>query len=198
MSKWGTLVLYAGLIACSRHTTGDDAGTAGPVVGEFDGVPFEAADFGAASAGATDGGGVPSVQLMVTEAPGACSALRSNMAQPGSRVLDVFVTNAMDQTAIGPGTYLTPADNAAAGDAPPSPFALILWHDERDGCLVERVGRTLTGSITLTDVTTTRIRGSLHATLSGVDGGAGGQVSGSFDAPICAADGGLVDAGCTL
>jgi hypothetical protein len=104
-------------------------------------------------------------------------------------VLRIYIFNEVDQTAIGPGTYtyFEPAVGMK--------FCAMVWHafgDAVDGsCSTEPDHWASSATVTLTEVSATRVVGSFDATIAGdgIDAGARdagvGHLSGSFSAPIC-------------
>jgi hypothetical protein len=182
-------------------TGGDAAGAGGSgtslsVSGNVLGVPFVPTDIAANSNGSTGAGSFPSLELSVTDvAGGACDDLPRRRAD--SHVLRIYIFNEQDQTAIGPGTYtyFEPAVGMK--------FVTMVWHafgEAVDGACGSAPDHWASAAtITLTEVSATRVVGSFDATLEGDGFDAGaldasvGHISGTFSAPICP----IVDGGAT-
>jgi len=158
------------------------------VAGDVDALPLIVDDVGARQTGSISQG-YPSLEVTLMDASGACDEYHGNPAS--SRALRLYVFNARDQQGVGPGTYLTPGPNGAG----PTVFAGIFWHDFNATCSDRQAQGT--GTVTLTDVSSTSVSGSFDVTLDAWLSDAApriGHLSGSFKAPVCAAsrdDGGI-------
>jgi hypothetical protein len=151
----------------------------GSVTGTVDGVAFTARDIGASNTGRTTVGTYPVVEVSLLDVPGACLDVAAAKDPPGARALHIWVFNEADQNAIGPGSF----ELGGLRDGGPGIFAGIFLH-ELDSACVDQI-RTGTGTLTLTEVTTITVRGSIDVSINGGDAGMAGHLSGSFTAPIC-------------
>jgi len=167
---------------------GGGSGASISVSGSVLDTPFIAKDVAANSNGSPPVGTFPSLEISVTDiAGGACDDLARQRAN--SHVLRIYIFNEVDQTAIGPGTYT----DLPAG--PGTKFCGMVWHafgDAVDGSCSTAPGDWASpATVTLTEVSATRVVGSFDATIAGdgIDAGARdagvGHLSGSFSAPIC-------------
>jgi hypothetical protein len=178
--------------------TSGSSGTTLSVSGSVLGAPFVAADIAANTNGSPPAGEFPLLELSVTDlADGACSDWTTGRAD--AHVLRLYIFNERDQTAIGPGVYQGSSDDGLL-------ITDAFWHafgpavdggcaDENDLDQIYVVGAP---TITLTEVSATRVLGSFDVTLSesGANATAGdagvGHLSGTFSAPICPTrDGGV-------
>jgi hypothetical protein len=159
--------------------TASDAAPAGPLTGSVDGVPFTALDLGASNSGPTAVGTYPAVEVSILDVPGACLDSIAARDPPGSRALHVWVINEVDQKPIAPGTY----EVGALSDGGPRISAAVFLH-ELDASCVDQIS-TGTGTLILTEVSATTVRGSVDVSITGVDAGTTGRISGGFTAPIC-------------
>jgi hypothetical protein len=147
------------------------------VTGSVAGLSFELSATRAQNTGATPVGIYPSIRIELLELPPGASATCAELDV--GRALRIYLFNERDQTAIGPGTYLTPPRDGGGADG--TIFAGFFWHHFLDASEKEGGG---TGSVTLDDVSATTIRGSFDATLE-PNFGEAGHLSGTFTAPVC-------------
>jgi hypothetical protein len=169
-----------------------DEGDAGTVSGVVAGRSFVGLDFAAENSGPTDASTYPNIVIFVSDLPAtACNAYREQSGPPGLQSFHVYLFDDKTQNAIVPGTYWSDPDDAAV-------FSAFYLHTSDSTCTT-RALYSGTGSVTITEISGTHIRGSIDATITDdLDGGVVGHLAGPFDAPICGeSDGG--DAGwCVL
>jgi hypothetical protein len=149
----------------------------GSVMGTIDGAPFDLRFERAQNSGDTAMGVYPTIKVAlfdVVASPEACIDARVG------RALDIYVTNAADTTAVGPGTYGTPDPDA--GDLFGTNFAHFYLHDYAGGGLDRDIFGP--GSATLTEVSSSTVSGSFDVTLQS-NGTEVGHLTGTFAAPVC-------------
>jgi hypothetical protein len=130
----------------------------------------------------------PILEIAFGDARGTGCNYTSTGAEPfGSHTLHIWLINEVNGSAIGAGTY--------SMSMPIQPE--FIWQDSTRSCDGTHVGGT--GSVTLTEVSQSRVRGSFQATFRHDDATNAGALSASFDAPLCvpSAHARFYDGGCS-
>ena len=103
--------------------------------------------------------------------------------------LDELAVSVLDQTGdVAPGTY-----GIGQKTGSPTSYAVVNLSTTGAECSPEIDDSATSGTVTLSQVSATRVAGSYSATF-----GDAGVLSGSFDVPICVFSDGHVDAGATV
>jgi hypothetical protein len=149
----------------------------GSVMGTVDGAPFDLRFERAQNSGDTAMGVYPTIKIALFDAVASRDACID--ARVG-RSLGIYVTNAVDTTALGAGTYATPDPDA--GDSFGTQFAHFIFYDYAAGGLDRNIFGP--GSVTLTGVDSSTVTGEFDVTLQ-ANGTEVGHLSGTFSAPVC-------------
>jgi hypothetical protein len=115
-----------------------------------------------------DNGNLPTVGVFIESAPGVCARVAANTVKADSTSV---VIAAISSTAlIKPGTYRM--------REPGSPSVEMSTTDA--SCIPSTHVLAMSGTVTLAEITSSEVSGSLDVTLTD-----GSQVRGSFKAPTC-------------
>lgn len=167
---FGLFVVGVAAAACGGSTTGGGTAT---VSGSVGGQSVPVVDsIGVSGTETVMGVSVSTAAVFITNVANTCSVLQ-NHHDPGSTTslsLEVIQLG----TSVAPGTYTITNGATPTGETEATYFAT------NASCETVTNTNALTGSITLTAVSSTSVQGTFDVTLA-----SGDHLTGSFDAPVC-------------